>query len=157
MWLDGVSWQVVSLHGRDVTLRAGTVVQRVAVAELALRARPMGHQVVDRDPAAVVLSSLSKGQREVLEGRAAHVRSVLAATADGATLQSALQTKAQELDVSVRTLERWTAAYRTGGITGLADAQIRNRYGRSVDSRWDATCLSVLDRYVDGRPRRWAR
>ncbi|WP_345774305.1 helix-turn-helix domain-containing protein [Rhodococcus pyridinivorans] len=64
------------------------------------------------------------------------------------TLAAAMCDKAKELHVSVRTLERWVAGYRAAGVVGLADSRIRSRYAASVDRRWDATCVRVLDRYV---------
>jgi len=56
----------------------------------------------------------------------------------------ATETKAAELGVSVRTLERWVAAYRDSGVAGLADSRLLGRYASGVDPRWDAACMQVL-------------
>ncbi|MGW5152449.1 helix-turn-helix domain-containing protein [Rhodococcus koreensis] len=150
VWFEGSSWDVVEVHGHDVTLRTGEVLRRVAVTELAASASEMGRAEITSDPAAVVLSSLSAKQRKELEIRAAHVRGALAAIeADGGTLASVLAAKADELNVSVRTLERWIAGYRAAGVAGLADTRVRSRYTASVDRRWDVACLRVLDQYVE--------
>lgn len=78
------------------------------------------------------------------------MRSALAAVNDdGTNLESVLAAKAKELDVSVRTLYRWIAGFRASGVAGLADTRIRSRYAVGVDPRWDATCLQVLDDYVE--------
>ncbi|MFD9668906.1 helix-turn-helix domain-containing protein [Rhodococcus sp. NPDC059968] len=151
IWFDGTSWEVVTLHGCEVTLRSGEALQRVAVAELAGRGIAIAAAPVDGpDPAAVVLTSLTAAQRRELEVRAEHVRSLLSgAQSDDATLKSSLAAKADELQVSVRTLQRWIAGYRAAGVAGLADTRVRSRYAASVDTRWDAACVRVLDGYVE--------
>ena len=152
VWFDGSSWEIVAVHGRDVTLRDGEALQRVGVAELAARGSTMGggDAAPSRDPAAVVLSSLSAAQRQELEARADHVRSVLSAVEnDTVLLKTVLAAKADELGVSVRTLQRWIADYRGSGVVGLVDSRVRSRDADAVDPRWDAACLRVLDRYVD--------
>ena len=37
VWFGGASWEVVALHGLEVTLRSGPSLQRVAVTEIAAR------------------------------------------------------------------------------------------------------------------------
>ncbi|WP_337249831.1 helix-turn-helix domain-containing protein [Rhodococcus ruber] len=149
LWFEGTSWEVVALHGGEVSLRSGQSLQRVAVTELAARGVSRVGEGGTVDPAAVVLSSLTASKRRELDVRAGHVRSVLAAAnEDGTDLESVLAAKAGELHVSVRTLYRWIAGFRASGVAGLADTRIRSRYGTSVDPRWDAACLRVLDRYV---------
>lgn len=150
VWFGGASWEVVALHGLEVTLRSGPSLQRVAVTEIAAHAVAMAHKDDSFDPTAVVLSSLTTSQRHKLDVRAGHVRSALAAVNDdGTNLESVLAAKAKELDVSVRTLYRWIAGFRASGVAGLADTRIRSRYAVGVDPRWDATCLQVLDDYVE--------
>ena len=151
VWLDGCSWEVVALQGHDVTLRSGERMQRVAVTEIAARGTAISppDDTASADPAAVVLSSLTATQIQELETRAEHVRGLLAEVAvSGAELESVLATRAAELHVSVRTLYRWIAGYRAAGVAGLTDSRIRSRYATSVDHRWDAACVRVLDRYV---------
>lgn len=150
VWFGGASWEVVALHGLEVTLRSGPSLQRVAVTEIAAHAVAVAHKDDSFDPTAVVLSSLTTSQRHKLDVRAGHVRSALAAVNDdGTNLESVLAAKAKELDVSVRTLYRWIAGFRASGVAGLADTLIRSRYAVGVDPRWDATCLQVLDDYVE--------
>ncbi|WP_272269457.1 MULTISPECIES: helix-turn-helix domain-containing protein [unclassified Rhodococcus (in: high G+C Gram-positive bacteria)] len=153
MWVDGSSWEVVGLSGAEVVLRSGETLQRMTIAELGARnsamATPTATNDPDLDPAAVVLSSLTATQRYELEKRAEQVRCVLTTVgSDAAPLKTTLRAKAEELGVSVRTLQRWIAEYRTGGIAGLVDARVRNRYTLGVDPRWDTACVRVLDRYV---------
>lgn len=150
VWFGGASWEVVALHGLEVTLRSGPSLQRVAVTEITAHAVAMAHKDDSFDPTAVVLSSLTTSQRHKLDVRAGHVRSALAAVNDdGTNLESVLAAKAKELDVSVRTLYRWIAGFRASGVAGLADTRIRSRYAVGVDPRWDATRLQVLDDYVE--------
>lgn len=135
VWFGGASWEVVALHGLEVTLRSGPSLQRVAVTEITAHAVAMAHKDDSFDPTAVVLSSLTTSQRHKLDVRAGHVRSALAAVNDdGTNLESVLAAKAKELDVSVRTLYRWIAGFRASGVAGLADTRIRSRYAVGVDA-----------------------
>lgn len=112
VWLGGASsWEVVALHGTDVTLRCGGRLQRVALTEVSAHGTAMSETEPDNDafsePAAAVWSSLTEAQRRELETRGSHLRSMLGAVADGRmTLAAAMGDKAKELHVSVRTLER---------------------------------------------------
>lgn len=149
VWVNGSSWEVVGLSGAEVVLRSGETLQRMTIAELGARNSAMATATSDPDPAALVLSSLTAKQRGELEKRAEQVRRVLTTVGgDAAPLKTILRAKAEELGVSVRTLQRWIAEYRTAGIAGLADARVRKRYAVGVDPRWDAACVRVLDRYV---------
>ncbi|WP_249354217.1 helix-turn-helix domain-containing protein [Rhodococcus sp. USK13] len=150
IWFDGTSWEVVTLSGREVTLRSGDSLQRATFAEVVVRGVSMAAPVDGPDPATVVLSSLTSAQRRELETRAKLVRGLLSeARTDASTLKSSLAAKADELQVSVRTLQRWIAGYRAAGVAGLADTRVRSRYAASVDPRWDAACVRVLDRYIE--------
>ena len=44
VWFGGASWEVVALHGLEVTLRSGPSLQRVAVTEIAAHAVAMAHK-----------------------------------------------------------------------------------------------------------------
>ena len=134
IWFDGTSWEVVTLSGREVTLRSGDSLQRATFAEVVVRGVSMAAPVDGPDPATVVLSSLTSAQRRELEIRAKLVRGLLSeARTDASTLKSSLAAKADELQVSVRTLQRWIAGYRAAGVAGLADTRVRSRYAASVD------------------------
>lgn len=67
------------------------------------------------------------------------------------------RSKADELGVGVRTLQRWLAAFQIDGPAGLADGRHLRQTDplRGLDQRWIDTCRSVLDEHLDAsRPSR---
>ena len=45
--------------------------------------------------------------------------------------------KAKELGVTDRTVERWVLAYRESGEAGLVDSRAMRGRGSAVDAQWD--------------------
>ncbi|MEQ4305597.1 Mu transposase C-terminal domain-containing protein [Plantactinospora sp. B6F1] len=147
---DGELVQIVELDGTGVSVRNERTGQYTAVtlgrlvagctsAEPAARALPT-------DSVGTTLAALSKDQRRQVAQRAAHVRELLAA--DGSTLQERLQSKASELGLTIRTLERWLAGYRRDGEAGLVDTRVIRGRGSTVDPRWDDAVRSVMAQMV---------
>jgi putative transposase len=148
-WLDGAAWTVHELAMGSVVLVAGERVTRVSVNRLAADVIPLGvaaNDDGDRLPIATVLGSVSADAMRELETRSAHVHAL--ATAAPAERAAMLRSKAAELGVSVRTLQRWVAAYEASGAAGLVDARSRRSVRRSVHPLWDAACLAELRQYT---------
>ena len=77
-------------------------------------------EVADAGGAGVLQAGLTAAQRAEVAVRAGHVHDLL--EADGSLLRDRLTAKAAELRVTVRTLQRWLAGYRSDGEAGLVDA-----------------------------------
>lgn len=145
VWFEGSVWRVEELASDAVTLSAGAKVRSVATRVLATQSvvmddgpvRPEGEELV-----AVTLGNLAPRDLAVLEERAGHVHALLSddgSDTEAGRLRPRYGTKSAELGVSVRTLERWVAAYRDSGVAGLADSRLLGRYASGVDPRWDAS------------------
>jgi putative transposase len=149
-WLDGETWTVHELADGAVVLVAGERVTRVSINRLATDATPMGvdlGDIQDRVPIAAALGSVSADVMRELETRSVHMRQLDAA--DTSANRAALfRAKAAELGVSVRTLQRWFAAYETSGVAVLLDARMNRPIRRGVHPLWDAACLAELRRYA---------
>ncbi|MFI6048440.1 Mu transposase C-terminal domain-containing protein [Nocardia sp. NPDC051321] len=174
---------IATSAGNEVVLRsqsAGQSVRRVSVRELltceGARVVPVEDGPAGTDEEALagaVLDNLSETERSRLLERAAHVREVLTGYKSGAAeLATAeepraeydpalasttrYEAKARELEVSVRTVERWVAGYRKVGEAGLVESKStgRNSFG-SKDSRWAEAALEVMAEHTDSsRPSR---
>ncbi|WP_396911365.1 Mu transposase C-terminal domain-containing protein [Mycolicibacterium sp.] len=178
---EGELLEVTELHagpsGTEAVLRAsggrGGVVRMTLQALLAgrrTRLVPGGdgpNADDDVEPADVVLSALSDGERSVVHERAAHIREVLtghrSGTAElaapgeprplydpGRLLTERYVAKAEEVGVSLRTIKQWVADFREHGEAGLA----RRAAGRQkplglVDERWVETALEVMVEHTD--------
>jgi transposase-like protein len=171
---DGETVEVIELaitsNGNEAVLKDGRgKLIRLGVKELLLsdRARvipegpgPSGDD--DEDIAGVVLSQLPETDQDGVRERAAHIREVLTGyrsgtpelAADGeprpdyladVSLGDRYASKAAEIGVTVRTIERWVRDYRRGGEAGLAAAG-RPARGRAtkVDDRWVETAREVM-------------
>ncbi|CAM5346613.1 helix-turn-helix domain-containing protein [Streptomyces hirsutus] len=171
---DGETVELVELaitaNGNEAVLKNGRgKLLRLAVKELLLSDRvrvipdapgPSGDD--DEDVAGVVLSQLSKAEQDGLRVRAGHVREVLTGYRSGAPelaaegeprpeyspdlpLGERYASKAAELGVTVRTVERWVRDFRRGGEAGLAAAG-RPARGRAtkLDDRWVETATEVM-------------
>jgi transposase InsO family protein len=165
---DGELWEVVELDGARVVLRSDrtTQVRAVQIGRLVAGARPADDPpAVDEQSPTLVLSGLTDAQRAVVSGRAGHVREVLtgyrsghldgaaageprAEYAAGVPLKARYSAKARELDVGVRTVERWVTAYRESGEAGLVDTRTLRGRGSTVDPRWDEALRMVLAELV---------
>ncbi|MFE3328714.1 helix-turn-helix domain-containing protein [Streptomyces sp. NPDC059176] len=146
---DGEAVEVVELAattaGNEVVLRDGRGrVQRLSLKELLFsdRARVLpdgpGPSGTDVDEvASVVLDQLDDEERELTAERAGDMREVLTGYRSGspelaavgepqdeyapaAPMEAKKAAKAAELGVTVRTIERWLAAFRDQGEAGLA-------------------------------------
>jgi transposase InsO family protein len=100
------------------------------------------------------LASSTKDQQQRVAVRVEHVRQVI----DGeGPLRDRIKTKAAELGVGVRTVERWVADYRRDGAAGLVDSRVIRGRGSRVDPRWDDAVRAVMAQKVnDSTPSRSA-
>ncbi len=154
VWFEGSVWWVEEVASETVTLAAGQLLRTVATRLLATQVVVMADGPSapdDEDLVPVLLSNLAPRERAVLEERAGNVRALLdeVSVSGAGRLRRRYAIKAAELEVSVRTLERWVAAYRESGVAGLADSRLLGRYSSGVDPRWDAACLQVLADLTD--------
>ncbi|KPM56995.1 transposase [Frankia sp. R43] len=158
---DGEVVEVVQVEGTRITVRDIQDRWRtVGLATFVARAVAM---VPDDEPPAVGtgLAALSDAQRRALSEQAGHVRELLTGYRSGSAdmprpgeprgeydpakpLRARLEAKARELGRSERTVQRWVAAYREAGESGLLDARRVKGRGSTVDPRWEETCLLVV-------------
>ncbi len=148
---DGDAVEVTQMDGASVTIRNDrtgrfevmTLPRLVAGARSLAAPEPLAIESVG-----IRLAGLSRDQLAEIAARAEHVRQVLTGDRDGSghaeTLGERMRTKASELGVTVRTLERWVAAYRRDGEAGLADTRTIRGRGSGVDARWDEAVRLVL-------------
>ncbi|MBW8736240.1 MAG: transposase [Streptomyces turgidiscabies] len=166
--VDGDAVRVVEFDGRSVTVQTlsdGTY-RSLSLAELASRARSLEGPGPAGDDPGLVLAGLSAAEREKVTVRAGHVREVLTGFTSGhgelarpgeprpqytaeVGLKEKYSAKAAELEVSVRTVEYWVAAYRDGGEAALVDDRHRPPRRGAVDPRWDAAVLAEFAAGVD--------
>ncbi|MFD7552892.1 helix-turn-helix domain-containing protein [Streptomyces sp. NPDC059816] len=182
---DGEAVEVIELAattaGNEVVLKdVRGRVQRLSLKELLFsdRARVIpdgpGPSGADADElASVVLDQLSGEERAATAERAGHMREVLTGFRSGSPelaadaeprdeyasavpLEAKKAAKAAELGVTVRTVERWLAAFRDHGEAGLAPR--RGQAGgpaASADQRWVETALEVMVEHTNSsRPSR---
>jgi transposase InsO family protein len=114
----------------------------------------------DIEVAGVILANLTQRQLTEVTEKADHVREVLTGYKTGSaetalpseprpqyapdlSLARRYDAKAQELDVSDRTIRRWAAAYRDHGEAGLASLICKNPLGRT-DPRWLQTAAEIM-------------
>ncbi|WP_071606420.1 helix-turn-helix domain-containing protein [Luteipulveratus halotolerans] len=151
VWWDGSTWEVESLTESAARLRRDDEVQAVSFAALAadsLSGSLDGDRVpVDTaPPSGVLLAALPPSARKALEEEALHLMELQRPDPDR-TRADRLRSKAEELGVSTRTLQRRLARFEAQGVAGLIDARLLKEGRRSVDPRWDSACLEVLHRY----------
>ncbi|MEI8082961.1 MAG: transposase, partial [Actinomycetes bacterium] len=173
---DGQLWEVAELQpsaaGAEVVLRAygrHSEVVRISLREVleGKRARVYGEGTGPNsddpiDPADVVLSAMTKAEREAIQRRAAHIREVLTGYRSGTAefakpgeprrgydpaepLTARYAAKAVELGVSMRTVQSWASDYLAFGEAGLARSTVSRQSptGR-VDERWVQTAVEVM-------------
>jgi hypothetical protein len=158
---DGEVVEVVALEGTRATLRTVRTdgMQTVGLTSLVSAARSVVEPVGEDAAVGVVLAELTAKQREQVEQRAEHVREVLTGFRSGRAdraapgdtdprfakrvpLQQRYASKAAQLGVGLRTVERWVAGYREAGEAGLVTTV---RGGSTlVDPRWDEAVRWVL-------------
>ncbi|MFE2441639.1 helix-turn-helix domain-containing protein [Streptomyces sp. NPDC059426] len=182
---DGEAVEVVELAattaGNEVVLKDGRGrVQRLSLKELLFSDRACvlpdspGPAGGDADEiASVVLDQLNDEERALTAERAGHMREVLTGYRSGSSelaadgeprdeytaatpMEAKKAAKAGELGVTVRTVERWLAAFRDQGEAGLAPR--KGHVGGpavSADQRWVETALEVMVEHTDeSRPSR---
>jgi transposase InsO family protein len=159
---DGEVVEVLALEGTRVSLRLVRTdgMQTVGLTRLVSAARGMVEPAGDDAALGVALAGLTTKQREQVEQqRAEHVREVLTGFRSGRAdraapgepdprfaeqvpLQQRYASKAAQLEVGLRTVERWVAGYRDAGEAGLVTTV---RGGSTlVDPRWDEAVRWVL-------------
>lgn len=152
VWFDGSVWTVAELGARSTKLMRAEELRSISTSLFESQVK-----VIDEglsmpgddigDPSNVLLSSLTPEQMTKLEGRAALVRPLLKNGGEG-SITERVNSTAKAAGVTSRTLRRWMAGYREGGLAGLADSRMTGRYSTGVDPRWDAACLTVIDSFV---------
>ncbi|KXO96132.1 helix-turn-helix domain-containing protein [Tsukamurella pseudospumae] len=183
---DGEVFEIVELaapRGNVEVLGRGAAGQymRIALVELLASARgriiPTDAGVASsdlRESAGVILSVLSAAELQQVTDRAGHVREVLTGYRSGneetaakgepraefspdRPLTDRYASKARELDVSVRSVERWVSKFRTLGPAGLVDARRSKEEDPfpSVDKRWTETAVEVMvEHATESKPSR---
>ena len=169
---DGQAWEVAELAPPSVLLAgAAGELRRVSISHLlAVPGTRIGDgSGAEREPyAGLVLASLGSGELARLRDRVAHVREACTGYrsgspglalpgeprpeyAPGAGKLQRYQAKAAEMQVGVRTVERWAARLERYGPAGLVDE--RHLRGRSpqggADARWLEMARTVLAEHTD--------
>lgn len=151
VWFEGEMYLVQELGPQRTTLATDGRIRTIATAEAVRHASPVpdeieaSDQFTDGAPVNVLLSGLTKSQRDAVETRAKVVRELLEPEdEDGRSLTLRCEAAASAAGVSGRTLLRWVEEYRRAGMAGLMDSRLLNRYASTVDSRWDAACLGGI-------------
>ena len=169
---DGAQWRVVALDGTTVLLqdcrgRERQVLVDYLVADATTRPIVNDSDQVEWEPAAVRLD-VTRAELAELDERLGHVREVLTgfksghaeAAGPGEPRQAyALQrpmldryaAKAAELGLGRRTIERWVADYKAGGVLALIDRRGERVSGPldRLDGRWLDVCREVVDEHTD--------
>lgn len=144
VWLDGDVWSVDELGSEGVLLRSDRSVRRTALTSLTA-AVPLGERPDAGDDApSDAWGAATKDARDAAQRRASAAREVLRSDDAGACGREV----AERLGVSDRTVRRWVAAYREGGVDALLEAGAERRRAPGVDARWDDACLEVLRHYT---------
>ena len=169
---DGQGWEVAELTPPSVLL-AGPAggLRRVSISHLlAAPGTRIGDTSGAERPAdaGLRLASLSRAELAQLRERVAHVREACTGYrrgspdlalpgeprpqyAPGAGRLQRYQAKAAEMQVGVRTVERWAARLERDGPAGLADERhLRRRAPQGgADARWLAMARTVLAEHAD--------
>ena len=169
---DGQAWEVAELAPPSVLLAgAAGELRRVSISHLlAVPGTRIGDASgAEREPdAGLVLASLGSGELARLRERVAHVREACTGYrsgspglalpgeprpeyAPGTGKLQRYQAKAAEMQVGVRTVERWAGRLERYGPAGLVDE--RHLRGRSpqggADARWLEMARTVLAEHTD--------
>lgn len=143
-WFEGSLWVVQEIVGGGVVISQGTVLRRVGFAMLAA-----SNSVVtsDDDLQSVpqALGGLPPAQRKKLKAVEHELLVIVDPDGeDGLTESERVSQAAANLGISVRSVWRKVAAYRSSGLAGLIDSSPQRKYESTVDPRWDKACLHVL-------------
>ncbi len=147
VWLDGEMWTVQEITGSSILISNGKSLRRVGAAIVARahigEAKTGG--TPENDPISVALSRLSPAKLKQLQSLERELLGILDIDPAEGTTQSELVRKAAERQgVSVRTMRRKIADYRSAGLPGLIDSAASRKYESRIDPRWDKACLAVL-------------
>ncbi len=169
---DGQGWEIAELTPPSVLL-AGPAggLRRVSISHLlAAPGTRIGDSSGAERPAdaGLRLAGLSRAELAELRERVAHVREACTGYrrgspdlalpgeprpqyAPGAGRLQRYQAKAAEMQVGVRTVERWAARLERDGPAGLADERHLRRRGPQggADARWLAMARTVLAEHAD--------
>jgi len=168
---DGELWTVDGMEAGCVVL-AGPRGARKRIVTATLLAdtatRVLGAHEPTSLPMGSVLDDLSDAERAQLAERLGHVREVLTGFRSGSAdlaepgeprsefdpslpQKGRYRTKAAELGVGLRTVERWVAAVREAGPIGLIDGRSVRPIDplAGVDARWLEMCRTVLAEHTD--------
>lgn len=146
LWWSGDLWTVAALEGRSATIVRGDRTAVLDLAVLAGEARRVGPgRGIDGDEAdlmsSVVLSALGPDERRRVTEQAQVIAELLASRDDWALRSTQA---AEQLGISLRTLQRQIHAFERRGAVGLVDARLTKACAPRVDPRWDHACLEVL-------------
>ncbi|MFJ6141856.1 Mu transposase C-terminal domain-containing protein [Kitasatospora sp. NPDC092286] len=166
----GTGIEVVLKDGRDRLSRM-SVRELLASGRAEMVASRGASSGDEAEMASVVLTRLSKSEREDVLTRAGHVREMLtgfrsgyeelADTGEprpqfdpGRPLTERYAAKAAELGLTDRTMQRWARAFLDEGEAGLVSLKARADGGlRNADQRWVDTAVEVLGEYEqESRP-----
>lgn len=179
-WHDGNVLEIIEMQLAGATLEVltkelhGTSIRRFFLGDLLMSER-VRFMCTDDNPevsalpdvASVVLTGAPEAERRRAVERAAQIREVLTGYRSG-TSESALAdeprkqygpdiplmkryaTKAAELNVTPRTIERWVHGYQAHGEAGLVSQRaVRPGIGARMDPRWRETALEIMAEYTD--------
>ncbi len=143
-WFEGSLWVVQEIVGGGVVISQGTVMRRVGFAMLAASNSDV---TSDDDLQSVpqALGGLPPAQRKKLKAVEHELLVIVDPEGeDGLTESERVSQAAANLGISVRSVWRKVAAYRSSGLAGLIDSSPQRKYESTVDPRWDKACLHVL-------------
>lgn len=168
---DGELWTVTSMEAGCVVLAGPRgACKRVVTATLLADQSTKVIGASDSAPAPMgsVLDDLADAERMQLTERLGHVREVLTGYRSGSAdlaepgeprpgydpslpLMDRYRTKAAELGIGSRSVERWAAAVREVGPVGLLDGRAARPSDpfSGVDGRWVEMCRTVLAEHVE--------
>lgn len=151
VWLDGQMWTVQEIAGASILVSNGKTLRRVGAA-LISRAHigPDGEQDASvTEPMSLTLSRLSPARLKELHSLERELLGILDSDqAEGTTQSELVRQAAERQGVTVRTMRRKIAEYRSAGLPGLIDSLATRKYESRIDPRWDRACLVVLAELV---------
>lgn len=154
LWFDGEAWSVCQVDVTTVRLHNGDGAYRtVTVAELIDNASPADSGPT-ADPVGLALprnvawSSLSSKKQSSLEKEVTVFTGLLEVSAPDEQAR-AVRRAADDLGVSIRTVQRRLRRFQHLGPEGLIDERCLQDTRRSVDPRWDEACVAILHEYVN--------
>ena len=151
IWLDAEMWTVHEISGSSVLISNGKTLRRVGAAMIAQAhtSPAMEREVSAREPISLALSRLSPAKLKQLQSLERELLVILdSERAEGTTQSELVRQAAVRQGLSVRTMRRKIAEYRSAGLPGLIDSLATRKYESRIDPRWDKACLLVLAELV---------